>query len=256
MNPTKLIDRIFVSRRKQIEKYSANAEEIQENVLRRLVNSASYTEWGKRYDYKNINKYSDFNKVPIQTYENVKEYIDRMRHGEKDILWPGLIKWYAKSSGTTNDKSKFIPVSNEGLHNIHYNGGRDAVALYLGENPKSRFFNGKGLILGGSHSPNYNLKNSLVGDLSAILIQNVNPLVNFIRVPSKKIALLSEFEEKVEKIADSTINKNITNISGVPSWMLAVIKRILEKTGAETLDEVWPGLEVFFHGGVCFTPYR
>lgn len=256
MNLTQLIDRIFVSRRKQIEKYSTHAEEIQNEVLRKLVGTAAGTEWGKRYDFSNIKDYSAFNKLPVQAYDDVKDYIDRMRHGEKDILWPGTVKWYAKSSGTTNDKSKFIPVSADGLKNIHYRGGTDAVALYLGENPKSNFFSGKGLILGGSHAPNYNLKDSLVGDLSAILIQNVNPLVNFIRVPSKEIALLSEFEEKVEKIASSTINKNVTNISGVPSWMLAVIKRILEKTGAETLDQVWPNLEVFFHGGVCFTPYR
>ena len=248
MNITQLIDRIFVSRRKQIEKYSTNAEEIQNGVLKKLVDAASSTEWGRRYDFKNIKDYSGFDKQPVQVYDDVKGYIDRMRHGEKDVLWPGTVKWYAKSSGTTNDKSKFIPVSADGLKKIHYRGGTDAVALYLGENPQSNFFSGKGLILGGSHSPNYNLKDSLVGDLSAILIQNVNPLVNFIRVPSKEIALLSEFEEKVERIASSTINNNVTNISGVPSWMLAVIKRILEKTGAETLDQVWPNLEVFFHG--------
>ena len=256
MNPTKLIDRIFIPRRRQIEKYSLHAEEIQMQVLRKLVDRASATEWGKLHNYKSIKDYSEYNRLPIQSYDDVKEYVDRMRHGEKDVLWPGMVKWYAKSSGTTNDKSKFIPVSSDGLKNIHYRGGIDAVSLYLGENPNSHFFSGKGLILGGSHSPNYNLKNSLVGDLSAILIQNVSPLVNLIRVPSKEIALLSEFEEKVERIASSTIGKNITNISGVPSWMLAVIKRILEKTGAKTLDEVWPNLEVFFHGGVCFTPYR
>ena len=256
MNPTKLIDKIFLPRRKQIDKYSFRAEEIQNSVLKKLVNCAVDTEWGRSHNYKEISKYTDFARLPLQGYEDIKEYVDRMRHGEKDVLWPGTIKWYAKSSGTTNDKSKFIPVSPDGLKNIHYSGGTDAVALYLGENPNSRFFSGKGLILGGSHAPNYNLKNSLVGDLSAILIQNVSPLVNLIRVPSKEIALLSEFEEKVERIASSTVNKNITNISGVPSWMLAVIKRILEKTGAKTLDEVWPNLEVFFHGGVCFTPYR
>lgn len=256
MNSTQLIDRIFAPRRKQIERYSAHAEEIQNKVLKKLISAASDTEWGKKYKFNAINAYSGFQKLPIQTYEDVKDYVDRMRHGEKNVLWHGAVKWYAKSSGTTNDKSKFIPVSPDGLKNIHYRGGIDAVALYLGENPKSSFFSGKGLILGGSHSPNYNVKDSLVGDLSAILIQNVNPLVNMIRVPSKEIALLSEFEEKVEKIASSTIHKNITNISGVPSWMLAVIKKILEKTGASTLDEVWPNLEVFFHGGVCFTPYR
>lgn len=256
MNSTKLIDKIFSPRRKEIEKYYTKAEEIQNGVFRKLINSASNTEWGKKHNYASIKSYSDFSKVPVQTYEEVKGYVDRMRHGEENLLWPGRVRWYAKSSGTTNDKSKFIPVSADGLKNIHYRGGTDAVALYLGINPESRFFSGKGLILGGSHSPNYNLKDSLVGDLSAILIQNVNPLVNLIRVPSKEIALLSEFEEKVERIASSTIHKNVTNISGVPSWMLAVIKRILEKTGAKTLDEVWPNLEVFFHGGVCFTPYR
>ena len=232
MNPTKLIDRIFIPRRRQIEKYSLHAEEIQMQVLRKLVDRASATEWGKLHNYKSIKDYSEYNRLPIQSYDDVKEYVDRMRHGEKDVLWPGMVKWYAKSSGTTNDKSKFIPVSSDGLKNIHYRGGIDAVSLYLGENPNSHFFSGKGLILGGSHSPNYNLKNSLVGDLSAILIQNVSPLVNLIRVPSKEIALLSEFEEKVERIASSTIGKNITNISGVPSWMLAVIKRILEKSRA------------------------
>lgn len=256
MNSTKLIDKIFSPRRKEIEKYYTKAEEIQNGVFRKLINSASNTEWGKKHNYASIKSYSDFSKVPVQTYEEVKGYVDRMRHGEENLLWPGRVRWYAKSSGTTNDKSKFIPVSADGLKNIHYRGGTDAVALYLGINPESRFFSGKGLILGGSHSPNYNLKDSLVGDLSAILIQNVNPLVNLIRVPSKEIALLSEFEEKVERITSSTIHKNVTNISGVPSWMLAVIKRILEKTGAKTLDEVWPNLEVFFHGGVCFTPYR
>ena len=178
MNPTKLIDKIFLPRRKQIDKYSSRAEEIQNSVLKKLVSCAVETEWGRSHNYKEISKYTDFAKLPLQGYEDIKEYVDRMRHGEKNVLWPGTIKWYAKSSGTTNDKSKFIPVSPDGLKNIHYRGGTDAVALYLGENPDSRFFSGKGLILGGSHAPNYNLKDSLVGDLSAILIQNVSPLVN------------------------------------------------------------------------------
>lgn len=256
MVSTKLVGKFFAPRRKKIELYNTQAEALQEQVFRKLIKNAAHTEWGTKYDYAHIQSYSDFQRVPIQTYEDIKGDVDRMRHGEKNILWPGQVKWYAKSSGTTNDKSKFIPVSPDGLKNIHYMGGKDAVALYLGINPDSKFFSGKGLILGGSHSPNYNLKDSLVGDLSAILIQNINPLVNFIRVPSKEIALLSEFEEKVERIADTTIHQNVTNLSGVPSWMLAVIKRILEKTGAKHLNEVWPNLEVFFHGGVCFTPYR
>lgn len=256
MVSTKLIGKLFVSRQKEIDRYAKEAEAIQEHVFRKLIQTAAATEWGKKYNYANIRTYTDFQRVPIQQYDDVKGYVDRMRHGEKNILWPGQIVWYAKSSGTTNDKSKFIPVSQDGLRHIHYKGGTDAVALYLRSNPQSNFFSGKGLILGGSHSPNYNLKDSLVGDLSAILIQNINPLVNFIRVPSKEIALLSEFEEKVERIAETTIHENVTNLSGVPSWMLAVIKRILEKTGAKHLNEIWPNLEVFFHGGVCFTPYR
>ena len=253
---TKLIGKAFVSRQKAVELYDNHAEAIQDSIFRRLTRKAALTEWGRKYDYASIRNYEDFQRVPIQSYDDIKEYVDRMRHGEENVLWPGKVVWYAKSSGTTNDKSKFIPVSEDGLKNIHYLGGKDSVALYLRNNPKSRLFDGKALILGGSHAPNYNVKDSLVGDLSAILIENVTPAVNLVRVPKKHIALLNDFEEKVERIADSTIGKDVTNISGVPSWMLAVIKRILEKTGAKTLDEVWPNLEVFFHGGVCFTPYR
>ena len=179
-----------------------------------------------------------------------------MRHGESDILWPGTVKWYAKSSGTTNDKSKFIPVSRDGLHDTHYAGGTDCVSLYLRNNPKSRLFDGRALILGGSHAPNYNLPHSLVGDLSAILIENINPLVNVVRTPPKRVALLSDFEEKRDRIAEIASKQNVTNLSGVPSWMMAVLNRTLEITGKSSIDQVWPNLEVFFHGGVAFTPYR
>ena len=257
MNETKLIGTFFKPRQKAIEQYAFRSEAIQDSVLRRLIRKAEGTEWGKMHDFRTIKGYQDFSeRIPVQTYEEIKGYVDRMRHGEKNILWPGEVKWYAKSSGTTNDKSKFIPVSKEGLQNVHYAGGRDAVALYLQQNPDSRIFSGRTLILGGSHAPNYNLKNSLVGDLSAILIENINPLVNLIRVPEKKIALLSDFEEKMEKIARVAMDKDITNISGVPSWMLAVLKRVMELKGTDNLAEVWPNLEVFFHGGVAFTPYR
>lgn len=257
MNPTKLIGKIFDSRLKEIDLYATAAESIQAKVLQRLLFDAAHTEWGKKYDYKTINNYPDFReKVPIQTYEDVKSYVERLRRGEENLIWPSKIRWFAKSSGTTNDKSKFLPVSREGLQDIHYRGGKDAVALYLRINPESRFFSGKGLVLGGSHSPSLNLKHSLVGDLSAILIQNVSPLVNLIRVPSKQIALMDEWESKIERIAKSTIHTNVTNLSGVPSWFLVLIKRILEITGKQSLEEVWPNLEVFFHGGVSFAPYR
>lgn len=226
-------------------------------ALHRLTSKAKETEWGKTHGFASIKTYEEFaSSSPVNTYEELKHFIDRMRQGEKDILWPGQVRWYAKSSGTTNDKSKFIPVSKDGLKDTHYAGGRDAVTWYLGNNPKSHIFDGKALILGGSHAPNYNLKDSLVGDLSAILIENINPLVNLVRVPKKETALLSDFEVKRDRIAHEAIRENVTNLSGVPSWMLSVMNRVLEITGKDNLAEVWPNLEMFFHGGVAFTPYR
>ena len=241
----------------ELERHYTEGEALQHEVLKSLVERASDTEYGRNHVFKGIKGYEDFAKnVPVNTYEELKGDIDRMRHGERDILWPGKVKWYAKSSGTTNDKSKFIPVSKDGLQNIHYSGGTDAVALYLRNYKKSKLFDGKALILGGSHSPNYNLQGSLVGDLSAILIENINPLANLVRVPKKQTALLSDFEVKRDRIAHETLNKNVTNLSGVPSWMLSVLSRVMELSGKEHLEEVWQNIEVFFHGGVAFTPYR
>ena len=257
MSLTDIVGKLFVPRQKEVQKYQHHAEDIQNGVLRHLVSRGAATEYGRNHLFSTINGYEDFARnVPLNTYEELKGDIDRMRHGESNILWPGNIKWYAKSSGTTNDKSKFIPVSHEGLQRIHYKGGADVVALYLRNTPKSKLFDGKSLILGGSHSPNYNLAGSLVGDLSAILIENINPFANLVRVPAKKTALLSDFEVKRDRIAQETLGKNITNISGVPSWMLSVLVRIMELSGKEHLEEVWPNLEVFFHGGIAFTPYR
>ncbi len=257
MNLTPLVKPAFKQRVKKIAKYATEAENIQRSVLAKLVNSASGTEWGIKHKYSSISNYEQFAKsVGVQDYETLKGYIDRMRHGEKDVLWRGRCKWYAKSSGTTNDKSKFIPVTSQGLQRAHYKGGFDVVAQYVANNPKSRIFSGKGLILGGSHASNYNLPGTLVGDLSAILIENCSPFVNMMRVPGKDIALLSDFEEKMEKIARATCNVNVTNLSGVPSWMMAVLKHMLDITGKSSVEELWPNLEVFFHGGVAFTPYR
>lgn len=257
MNLTPLMKPVFNHRVKKIAKYATEAENIQRSVLKRLLGCAAGTEWGIRHNYSSIGSYEQFAKaVGVQDYETLKGYIDRMRHGEKDVLWKGRCKWYAKSSGTTNDKSKFIPVTPAGLQNAHYKGGLDVVAQYVANNPSSRIFAGKGLILGGSHAPNYNLPGSLVGDLSAILIENCSAFVNMMRVPGKDIALLSDFEEKMEKIARATCNVNVTNISGVPSWMMAVLKHMLDITGKRSVEELWPNLEVFFHGGVAFTPYR
>jgi hypothetical protein len=257
MSITKIVGKVFESRQRELERHISDGEALQRAVLARLVSEAKDTEYGRNHAFSAVKDYDDFVKnVPVNTYEELKGSIDRMRHGEADILWPGKVKWYAKSSGTTNDKSKFIPVSKEGLKRMHYKGGFDAVAMYLKNNPQSRIFDGRALILGGSHSPNYNLKDSLVGDLSAILIENINPLANLVRVPKKKTALISDFEIKRDKIAREAMNKNVTNISGVPSWMLSVLTRMMEISGKTHLEEVWPNIEVFFHGGVAFTPYH
>ena len=257
MNFTPIVKPVFGHRAKHISGYAANAEQIQRGVLKSLLDNASATEWGIKHSYSSITSYEQFVKsVAVQDYESLKGYIDRMRKGEKNVLWKGGCKWFAKSSGTTNDKSKFIPVTPQGLQNVHYKGAFDVVSQYLIKNPSSRLFSGKGLALGGSHAPNYNLPGTLVGDLSAILIENCNPLVNMFRAPGKNIALLSDFEEKMDKIARVTSGMNITNLSGVPSWMMAVLKYMLDITGKATVDELWPNLEVFFHGGVAFTPYR
>lgn len=257
MSITSIIGKAFLPRQHAIERQATEAEGMQAEVLKHLLHAAANTEYGRRHLFTSTTCYADFARnVPVNTYEELKADIDRMRHGEPNILWPGQVRWYAKSSGTTNDKSKFIPVSDNGLKHIHYRGGTDVVALYLRNNPRSRMFDGKGLILGGSHAPNYNLTDSLVGDLSAILIENINPLVNIVRVPKKQTALLSDFEVKRDRIARETLDKNITNLSGVPSWMMSVLVRVLELSGKEHIEEVWPNLEVFFHGGIAFTPYR
>lgn len=258
MNITPVVRKFLTHRMRSIERYTDHAEDIQRGVLRRLVNAAEHTAYGKAFQFDKIRLYENFaQRVPLNDYDSLKPYIERMRHGEPDVLWKGHVHWFAKSSGTTHDKSKFIPVSPRGLKHIHYQGGTDSVAIYLHRhNPESRLFEGKALILGGSHQPDANLPQSLAGDLSAILLENTSSFVNHFRVPSKPTALLSDFEQKRLKIAEETVGQNVTNLSGVPSWMMGVIRTVLEKTGASTLDEVWPNLEVFFHGGVAFTPYR
>ena len=255
---TRLADSVyFAPRYRRIERYVTHAEEIQQEVMRRLVSKATDTEWGMKFSYKTIKDYSQFaTRLPIQTYEEVKTWVERARQGEKNVLWPGSTVWFAKSSGTTNDKSKFIPVTSDSIQDTHYRGGKDAVALYLHMNPKSHFSKGKSLVLGGSHAPNLNTNNSLVGDLSAILIENMPAMGMYLRVPSKQTALMEQFVPKMEAIARETIGQKVVSLAGVPSWMLVLIKHILQKTGKKSLEQVWPNLEVFFHGGVAFTPYR
>ena len=257
MSLTKIARNLFAPRWRQLERYVHDSAELQRDVLSRLLNEAADTEFGRQHLFSTTHSYEDFvSNVSVSSYDDVKEFIERMRQGEAGVLWPGHVKWYAKSSGTTNDKSKFIPVSPQALRDTHYRGGSDCVAIYLRNHPESRMMSGKGLILGGSHQPNYNLKHSYVGDLSAVLIENISPVVNLFRVPGKETALLEDFELKRDRIAREAMHKNVTNISGVPSWMMSVINRTLELSGKQYLDEVWPNLEVFFHGGVAFTPYR
>ena len=227
------------------------------DVLRRITSLASDTEWGRAHGFGAVRTYTDFAATsPVNSYDDLKGYIERMMHGESDVLWKGRVRHFAKSSGTTSDRSKFLPVSADALRDTHYRGGSDCVACYLRQNPESRILDGRALILGGSRSEADSTPQAMVGDLSAILISNINPLVNLIRVPSKRTALLPDFEQKRDRIAREAMGRNVTNLSGVPSWMLSVMNRVLEISGKDNLTEVWPNLEMFFHGGVAFTPYR
>jgi hypothetical protein len=247
----------FQSRLQSIERFGKQPGAVQYSQLMHLIKTARQTEWGLKYDYASIKSYTDFaSRVPIQDYEDVKAYIQRMMQGETNIIWPEKISWFAQSSGTTNDKSKYIPVSPASLDECHYRGGLDTVVTYLDNTPNSKLFDGKGLVLGGSHKPVPYNQYVKTGDLSAILIENIHPVANLVRTPSKKIILMDEWESKLDAICKKTRKENVTNLSGVPSWFLVLIKKMLEKTGYKSLMEVWPNLEVFFHGGVSFTPYK
>lgn len=246
-----------IKRMNQIELYEKYASDIQQEQLLNLLKYAKDTVWGKKYDYSSIKSMQEFSKrVPINTYESFAEYIDKIRKGEQNILWPGEIKWFAKSSGTTADKSKFIPVSKESLEFCHFRGGRDVVILYTSNFPGVSLFTGRALTIGGSQQINKYKNEIYYGDLSAVLMENLPLWVKILKTPDRKIALMDEWEQKIELMAKTTATENVTNISGVPSWTLVLIKRILEITGKKSLHEVWPNLELFVHGGVSFTPYR
>lgn len=242
----------------QIDLFKKYPHEVQEEWLKKLIQSAKDTEWGKKYGYENIHTYQDFaNNVPVNDYESLKPYIERLRKGEQNILWSSDIRWFAQSSGTTNDKSKFIPVSQESLEDCHFKGGKDMLSIYFNNNPDTNFFDGRGLALTGSHRiQEIDSEEYYTGDLSAIIIQNLPFWAEFIRVPKRSVALMDNWELKIEEMAKSSIQHSLTNLSGVPSWTLLLLKRILEISGKENISEVWPDLEVFFHGGVNFAPYR
>ena len=240
----------------QIELFLKYPNEVQEELLMQLIQSSKNTVLGKEYDYASINSYVKFaERIPISTYEDLQPLIERTRKGEQNVFWEEPIKWFAKSSGTTNAKSKFIPVSNKALEDCHYKGSKDLLCLYLNNNEDSELFLGKSLRLGGS-SQIYEDNDTFFGDLSAILIENMPIWAEFSSTPSSKISLMSEWEIKIAAIINETKNENVTSFAGVPSWMLVLMNKMLEETGKGNLLELWPNLEVYFHGGVNFEPYR
>jgi hypothetical protein len=241
----------------RIDAWKNHPGDSQREVLQDLVTSAQYTEFGKKYNFSKLFSIKSFKKaVPIHEYDDIKPYIKRIMDGEQNLLWNTPINWFAKSSGTTSDKSKFIPVSEESLQDCHYKAAKDVLTLYYNYNPDSDLLTGKGLVIGGSHNIHQVNEDVQYGDLSAVLLQNTPFWGSWIKTPELSIALMDEWEEKIEKLAESTIKENVTSISGVPTWTMVLFKRILEITGKNNISEVWPSLELYIHGGVSFKPYR
>ncbi len=248
----------FLGRLQQHARYIDHADAVQQGELVRLIEKAALTRIGRKYDFSSIRTYHQFaSTLPLYSYEDLRPQIMRMVNGMKDELWPGACINFAQSSGTSDGRSKYIPITRESFQWNHYLGASDVVSHYLNLNPESSIFSGKAFILGGSFANNLKLKPGVrVGDLSANLIENMNPLANLMRIPSKKVALMEDWTEKLPRLVEASLNANVTNLSGVPSWFLTVLKQVLEKTGKTCIHEVWPNLEVFFHGGIAFEPYR
>jgi hypothetical protein len=248
---------IIKKRIHQIDLFKKYPLEVQDEWFWRLIESGSDTDWGRQHHFKEIESYEDFkNRVPLQDYNTLKPYIDRMVSGEQQVLWNSEVKWFAKSSGTTSDKSKFIPVSVESLEDCHYKGGKDLLSIYYNNYAEANLYGGKHLIVGGSSTPRSIGEDSYFGDLSAIIVKNLPFWVEQKRTPSREIALMDNWEEKVLEIAKNTIREDVSLVSGVPSWTLVIFNKVLEITGKKHIHEVWPNLECFMHGGVKFEPYR
>lgn len=254
---TKIISEANKRRVQQIDFFRLNASSVQMNVAKRLMMHLSQTQYGRQYKISGDDSYEVFRKkIPVTEYDGVRCHIDQMRIGKRNILWDEEVRWFAKSSGTTADVSKYIPTSNASLQNTQYRGSKDVVALYLTNNPSSNIFSGKTLTLGGSHKLDSLNDKIHVGDLSAIMIQNTPKyLLNF-RVPSKEVALISNFENKLEAICRQCAKQNVTAFAGVPSWNMLMLKAILKYTGKKDITQVWPNMELFMHGGISFVPYR
>ncbi len=251
------ISRLARLRHWQIEQWVTDPVAIQREVLQHLVTSAQDTEFGAKYNFSRLFSVKEFKKaVPIHEYDDLKPYIQRIMNGEENLLWNTPVKWFAKSSGTTSDKSKFIPISEESLKENHFRAAKDVLTMYYRYNPDSDLLTGKGLVIGGSHMVSQFNNEVQYGDLSAVLLQNTPFWGHWLRTPELDIALLDEWEDKIEKLARKTIEENVTSISGVPTWTMVLMKRILEITGKKRMLDVWPSLELYMHGGVSFTPYR
>lgn len=247
---------IMKKRIHQIDLFRKYPFEVQEELLGDLIKNGAQTIYGKQQHFNKIQNYREFSQIPLQNYESVAPWIDRIIKGEKDLLWPGETKWFAKSSGTTSSRTKLIPVTKESLENCHYKGGKDLLSLYYDNHPNRKLYNGKHLIVGGSAQLNHLSNDSYFGDLSAIILKNLPWWAEIRRTPAKEIALMSEWTSKIEKMAQSTIKQDVYILAGVPSWTMVLANRVLEISGKANLKEVWPNLELFMHGGVSFEPYR
>lgn len=247
----------FRQRYEELLNMSQRAGDSQEVLFEYLLDEGRSTQYGESLGFRNIRNYEQWRQqVPVTEYEDLKSWIELAMAGEENVLWPGETTWFAKSSGTTGNSAKFIPISYENLEDTHFKGGRDILTVYCARNPDTRVFQGKGLLIGGSHKVNQLNNRSYYGDLSAVLMNHMPFWANLKSTPDLSIALMDNWEEKVESIARTTIGENVTSISGVPTWTLVLFKRILEITGKSHMHEVWPNLELFIHGGVSFTPYR
>jgi hypothetical protein len=241
----------------QIDLFRKYPIEVQREWMERLILKGRGTKFGERYNFNDIENYEEFKKnVPLHDYNSIKPWVDIAINGEQDVLWQGDTKWFAKSSGTTATRSKFIPVTKDSLEDCHYKAGKDLLAIYYNQHPNSKLYKGKHLVVGGSAAYSHLRNDSYSGDLSAIILKNLPWWAEIKRTPSQEIALMDKWEEKIEKLAQSTAYEDVSSVSGVPSWTLVLFNRILEITGKKHMLEVWPNLELYMHGGVSFSPYQ
>jgi len=241
----------------RIEAMAQHPGEVQQGVFQQLIRKGKYTEWGRLHHYDTIRTVQDFQqRVPVSSYEDLFPYIERVMKGEQKLLWPSTIHWFSKSSGTTNARSKFIPISQESLDECHFKGGKDMMALYVANRPDTKTFEGKGLSIGGSLHENPYSQHGFAGDVSAVVMKNLPSWAQYIRTPPVEVALMSKWEDKIDRMAEITAQENVTSILGVPTWTLVLLEKVLALTGKQSILEVWPNFEVFIHGAVAFQPYR